>query len=136
MVPRAIRDVVSCGGVVVRPGDAIVAGEGGAIAVPCTIIEQVIRLVEERQEDGGAAITEAPPKEHVKVFELLLATGGNKEANGKVSTVAALLCDMAEEGDLATLEGFLVQGTDVNGTDANGGTARMVSTGKGRVKVA
>jgi len=39
MVPRAIRDVVSCGGVVVRPGDAIVAGEGGAIVMPCTIIE-------------------------------------------------------------------------------------------------
>ena len=50
MQPWACNDVITCGGVAVRPGDAILADQDGAVVVPEKLVEEVIKVAEEREE--------------------------------------------------------------------------------------
>mmetsp|Transcript_28057 Transcript_28057/g.50971 ORF Transcript_28057/g.50971 Transcript_28057/m.50971 type:complete len:643 (-) Transcript_28057:240-2168(-) len=50
MQPWACNDVITCGGVSVRPGDAILADQDGAVVVPESLVKEVIRVAEEREE--------------------------------------------------------------------------------------
>lgn len=50
MQPWACNDVITCGNVAVRPGDAILADQDGAVVIPEKLVEEVIRVAEEREE--------------------------------------------------------------------------------------
>lgn len=50
MQPWACNDVVTCGNVVVRPGDYILGDQDGVIVVPESKAEEVLRVAEEREE--------------------------------------------------------------------------------------
>lgn len=50
MQPWACNDVITCGNVSVRPGDAIVGDQDGVVVVPEKLVEEVIRVAEEREE--------------------------------------------------------------------------------------
>ncbi len=49
MQPWAVNDVISCGGIVVRPGDAIVGDADGVVAVPAAMAERVLQIAAERE---------------------------------------------------------------------------------------
>lgn len=49
MQPWAVNDVISCGGVVVRPGDVIVGDDDGVVVVPATMAEAVLETAVERE---------------------------------------------------------------------------------------
>ena len=48
--PWQINDAIQCGGVLVRPGDAIVGDDDGVVVVPKSEIEDVIRIAHQREE--------------------------------------------------------------------------------------
>ena len=48
--PWGVNEVIQCGGVVVRPGDAIVGDDDGVVVVPKSMVEEVIRIAHEREE--------------------------------------------------------------------------------------
>ena len=48
--PWQVNDAVQCGGVLVRPGDAIVGDDDGAVVVPAAAVDEVIRIAHEREE--------------------------------------------------------------------------------------
>lgn len=48
--PWQVNDAIQCGGVLVRPGDAIVGDDDGVVVVPQAIVEDVIRIAREREE--------------------------------------------------------------------------------------
>jgi regulator of RNase E activity RraA len=50
MVPWGVNDTINCGGVLVRPGDAIVGDEDGVVVVPHETVDDVIRIAQEREE--------------------------------------------------------------------------------------
>jgi len=50
MQPWAVNDVISCGGVVVRPGDAIIGDNDGVVVVPALMAERVLEIAAEREE--------------------------------------------------------------------------------------
>jgi regulator of RNase E activity RraA len=50
MQPWECNGVISCGGVVVRPGDAIIADQDGAVCVPASHAQQVYDLAHGREE--------------------------------------------------------------------------------------
>ena len=48
--PWQVNDAIQCGGVLVRPGDAIVGDDDGAVVVPHAAVDQVIAIAHEREE--------------------------------------------------------------------------------------
>jgi regulator of RNase E activity RraA len=48
--PWQVNDAVQCGGVLVRPGDALVGDDDGVVVVPRTMVDQVIAIAREREE--------------------------------------------------------------------------------------
>ena len=48
--PWQVNDAVQCGGVLVRPGDAIVGDEDGVVVVPQAIVDEVIEIAHQREE--------------------------------------------------------------------------------------
>ena len=50
MQPWGVNEVISCGGVVVRPGDVIVGDEDGVVVVPSIMCERVLEIAAEREK--------------------------------------------------------------------------------------
>ena len=50
MQPWGVNDVISCGGVVVRPGDVIVGDDDGVVVVPSTMCERVLEIAAEPEK--------------------------------------------------------------------------------------
>ena len=48
--PWQVNDAIQCGGVLVRPGDAVVGDDDGSVVVPSAAVEDVIRIAHEREE--------------------------------------------------------------------------------------
>ena len=48
--PWQVNDAIQCGGVLVRPGDAIVGDDDGAVVVPASVVDEVIAIAREREE--------------------------------------------------------------------------------------
>jgi len=48
--PWQVNDAIQCGGVLVRPGDAIVGDDDGVVVVPRAIVDEVIQIAREREE--------------------------------------------------------------------------------------
>ena len=48
--PWQVNDAIQCGGVLVRPGDAIVGDDDGAVVVPRAVVDEVITIAREREE--------------------------------------------------------------------------------------
>lgn len=48
--PWQINDAIQCGGVLVRPGDAIVGDDDGAVVVPNSMADEVITIAHQREE--------------------------------------------------------------------------------------
>lgn len=48
--PWQVNDAIQCGGVLVRPGDAIVGDDDGAVVVPASVVDNVIAIAREREE--------------------------------------------------------------------------------------
>lgn len=46
--PWQVNDMIQCGGVLVRPGDGLVGDDDGVVVVPQTMVDEVIRIAEER----------------------------------------------------------------------------------------
>ncbi len=50
MQPWGVNEVISCGGVVVRPGDAIIGDDDGVVVVPAAMAERVLEIADEREQ--------------------------------------------------------------------------------------
>lgn len=50
ILPWGVNEVVQCGGVLVRPGDAIVGDDDGVVVVPRAVVDEVIKIASEREE--------------------------------------------------------------------------------------
>jgi len=48
--PWQVNDAIQCGDVLVRPGDAVVGDDDGAVVVPKAAVDEVIRIAHERGE--------------------------------------------------------------------------------------
>ena len=48
--PWQVNDAIQCGGVLVRPGDAVVGDDDGVVVVPAAVVDEVIRIAHEREE--------------------------------------------------------------------------------------
>ena len=48
--PWQVNDAIQCGGVLVRPGDAIVGDDDGVVVVPRSEVDEVIRIAHQREE--------------------------------------------------------------------------------------
>ena len=48
--PWQVNDAIQCGRVLVRPGDAVVGDDDGAVVVPRPAVAEVIRIAREREE--------------------------------------------------------------------------------------
>tara|TARA_B100000676_G_scaffold311359_1_gene380951 strand:+ start:2509 stop:3216 length:708 start_codon:yes stop_codon:yes gene_type:complete len=48
--PWQVNDAIQCGGVLVRPGDAVVGDDDGVVIVPKSEVADVIRIAQEREE--------------------------------------------------------------------------------------
>ena len=48
--PWQVNDAIQCGGVLVRPGDAVVGDDDGVVVVPRVMVDEVIRIAREREE--------------------------------------------------------------------------------------
>ena len=48
--PWQVNDAIQCGGVLVRPGDALVGDDDGVVVVPHSIIDEVIEIAHRREE--------------------------------------------------------------------------------------
>ena len=49
MQPWGVNEVISCGGVVVRPGDAVIGDDDGVVVVPAAMAEEVLKIAAERE---------------------------------------------------------------------------------------
>jgi regulator of RNase E activity RraA len=49
MQPWGVNEVITCGGIVVRPGDAIVGDDDGVVVVPAAMAEEVLEVAAERE---------------------------------------------------------------------------------------
>ncbi|HEY7142422.1 MAG TPA: hypothetical protein VIE44_20185 [Methylomirabilota bacterium] len=47
--PWSVNEVIACGGVAVRPGDAVVGDDDGVVVVPAALVDEVIRVATERK---------------------------------------------------------------------------------------
>ena len=48
--PWQVNDAVQCGGVLVRPGDAVVGDDDGVVVVPQVLVDEIIAIAHERME--------------------------------------------------------------------------------------
>ena len=48
--PWQVNDAIQCGGVLVRPGDALVGDDDGVVVVPNSIVDEVIEIAHQREE--------------------------------------------------------------------------------------
>ena len=48
--PWQVNDAIQCGGVLVRPGDAIVGDDDGVVVVPRSEVDEVIQIAHQREE--------------------------------------------------------------------------------------
>ena len=48
--PWQVNDAIQCGGVLVRPGDAVVGDDDGVVVVPRSMVDEVIAIAREREE--------------------------------------------------------------------------------------
>ena len=48
--PWQVNDAIQCGGVLVRPGDAVVGDDDGTVVVPRSMVDEVITIAHEREE--------------------------------------------------------------------------------------
>ena len=48
--PWQVNDAIQCGGVLVRPGDAVVGDDDGVVVVPQSIVDEVIETAHQREE--------------------------------------------------------------------------------------
>ena len=48
--PWHVNDAIQCGGVLVRPGDALVGDDDGVVVVPQSIVDEVIEIAHQREE--------------------------------------------------------------------------------------
>jgi regulator of RNase E activity RraA len=48
--PWQVNDAIQCGGVLVRPGDALVGDDDGVVVVPQSIVDEVIEIAHHREE--------------------------------------------------------------------------------------
>lgn len=48
--PWQVNDAIQCGGVLVRPGDAVVGDDDGVVVVPKSMVDEVIQIAKEREE--------------------------------------------------------------------------------------
>ena len=48
--PWQVNDAIQCGGVLVRPGDAVVGDDDGAVVVPKNLVDEVIDIAKQREE--------------------------------------------------------------------------------------
>ena len=51
--PWQVNDAIQCGGVLVRPGDALVGDDDGVVVVPQSIVDEVIEIAHQREEVEG-----------------------------------------------------------------------------------
>jgi regulator of RNase E activity RraA len=49
MQPWGVNEVITCGGIVVRPGDAIIGDDDGVVVVPAAMAEEVLKVSAERE---------------------------------------------------------------------------------------
>ena len=61
MQPWGVNDVIECGGVVVRPGDAIIGDDDGVVVVPAAMADRVLEIAAEREEEGERKAEEYKP---------------------------------------------------------------------------
>ena len=47
--PWQVNDAIQCGGVLVRPGDAVVGDDDGVVVVPQSIVDEVIEIAHQRE---------------------------------------------------------------------------------------
>ena len=50
MQPWGVNEIISCGGIAVRPGDAVVGDDDGVVVVPASMVDEVIRIAAEREK--------------------------------------------------------------------------------------
>lgn len=48
--PWQVNDAIQCGGVLVRPGDAVIGDDDGVVVVPQSIADEVIEIAHQREE--------------------------------------------------------------------------------------
>ena len=48
--PWQVNDAIQCGGVLVRPGDAVVGDDDGVVIVPRAVVDEVITIAHQREE--------------------------------------------------------------------------------------
>lgn len=48
--PWQVNDAIQCGGVLVRPGDAIVGDDDGVVVVPRSEVNEIIEIAHQREE--------------------------------------------------------------------------------------
>ncbi len=48
--PWQVNDAIQCGGVLVRPGDAVVGDDDGVVVVPRSEVDEVIQIAHQREE--------------------------------------------------------------------------------------
>jgi regulator of RNase E activity RraA len=44
-----VNEVITCGGIAVRPGDVVVGDDDGVVVVPATMADEVIQVAGERE---------------------------------------------------------------------------------------
>ena len=49
MQPWEFNTVINCGGVSIRPGDAVIGDQDGVVVVPATVAEEVHQIAESRE---------------------------------------------------------------------------------------
>ncbi|MBI4219123.1 MAG: hypothetical protein HY682_03190 [Chloroflexi bacterium] len=47
--PWGVNEVITCGGIAVRPGDAICGDDDAVVVVPRSMVDEVIRIATERE---------------------------------------------------------------------------------------
>jgi len=58
MQPWGVNEVITCGGIVVRPGDAIIGDDDGVVVVPAAMTDRVLEIAAEREAVENVIKTE------------------------------------------------------------------------------